>query len=125
MGGVDEEEEAAGRGLKGWWRRVRRRAEQWAYADGEGERLPMLRQQGSSTTNTNGSSSSTPRRLQRIPGAEPGMYLSPRARATLLRQEEEGEGGDAGSGSGSPARLLRSLPDAYHSIAVPRARPGE
>lgn len=113
MGGVDEEEEAAGRGLKGWWRRVRRRAEQWAYADGEGERLPMLRQQGSSTTNTNGSSSSTPRRLQRIPGAEPGMYLSPRARATLLRQEEEGEGGrGVGVGVAGPALALpaRRLP---------------
>jgi hypothetical protein len=48
------------------------------------------------------------------------MYLSPRARAALLRQEQE-----EASSSASPPRLPRSLPDAYHSIAVPRARPGK
>lgn len=99
----------------------------------------MLRQQGSalngSTAAANGGGSGSPRVRMLLPGAEPGMYLSPRARAALLRQERgaaaaaaAGAGGDAASvasSSVSPLRLPRSLPEAYHSIAVPRARPGE
>lgn len=99
----------------------------------------MLRQQGlaingSTTTASGGNGSGSPRVRMLMPGAEPGIYLSPRARAALVRQEREaaaaaeGEagGGDAASVSlVSPLRLPRSLPEAYHSIAVPRARPGE
>jgi hypothetical protein len=117
---VPHEMEGGGAGPTAWWRRFRRRAAQWVYAEAEEEKLPMLRQQRSSASNGNGNNGS-PRRL-RVLGAEPGMYLSPRARAVLLRREQEQGQGE--EGEGSPC-LPRSLPEAYHSIAVPRARPGE
>lgn len=124
-----EEDDAEGTGqaagaTNAWWRRFRRRAAQWVYAEAEEEKLPMLRQH-SSTSNGRGSSSGSPPRrggLLLPPGAEPGMYLSPRARAALLRSQER-EASEQASAA-PPVRLPRSLPEAYHSIAVPRARPG-
>lgn len=96
----------------GWWfKRFRRRVGQWAYAEAE-ERLPMLRQRGDGTGSPNCQQEERASLLLRR--ADPGTYVSPRACAALLRQQQE------------TRSLPRSLPEAYHSIAVPRAaRPGQ